>query len=140
MPTDYQRDETGKDTNRKVQNIIDTLGSPTADDSAITTASHSAQSQTDLDAKNAQFTDAASGNVDVTSGNKTAWDAAMSSGWFDPITISGCSAFSGTVGGHAFNLDPCPTAAKISEIGAYALWITLLIGGFVMLTGGKVEA
>lgn len=54
--------------------------------------------------------------------------------WFDPIPASTCAPVGGTIGGRSFSIDICPTAAKISEIGAYALWVMFAFGIFVMVT------
>lgn len=142
LPKDYQKDSTGTTTNTKLDEIKSKLtpGDGAADDSAVTGASHSAQSQTDLETQNTKFTDAASGGTDPTSGSKSSWSAAMSSGWWEPVTITGCQAFDSMIGGKSWHFDPCPTAAKISDIGSYVLWVVLVIGGFVMLTGGKSQA
>lgn len=67
------------------------------------------------------------------------WETAMSNGWFEPVTISTCSPYEATIGGRVWKLDPCPTAQKISEIGAYCMWFMLAIGAFAFLTGGKAS-
>ena len=140
LPTDYQRDATGNETNKLLGEIKDKFTPDTSDDSPLSGATHSAASQTELDEKNNLFTQAATGATDPTSGNKSAWSAAMSSGWWEPITLAGCAPIQSSFSGKTWNLDPCPTAAKISEIGAYAMWVALVIGGFVMLTGGRVQS
>jgi hypothetical protein len=139
LPTDYQRDATGNETNKLLGEIKDKFTPDTSDDSPLSGATHSAASQTELDEKNNLFTQAATGATDPTSGNKSAWSAAMSSGWWEPITLAGCAPIQSSFAGKTWNLDPCPTAAKISDIGAYAMWVALVIGGFVMLTGGRVQ-
>lgn len=55
-------------------------------------------------------------------------------GWFDPITITGCSPFTANIGPWVWNLDICPIAAKISEIGAYVMWVLLAFGVFALVT------
>lgn len=54
--------------------------------------------------------------------------------WFDPIPVSGCQPVGGTIGNRTFSIDICPTAAKISEIGAYAMWVMFAFGILVMVT------
>jgi len=55
--------------------------------------------------------------------------------------LSGCSPFNVKItDNRTWELDVCPVAAKVSEFGSYCLWIMLVIGVFVMLTGGKNEA
>lgn len=70
-------------------------------------------------------------------GQKGAWASAMSSGWIDPIELGGCAPIVSNFADKIWILDVCPTAAKISEIGAYAMWFLLAVGAFVMVTGGK---
>lgn len=74
---------------------------------------------------------------DPSADSKSAWESALSSGWFDAITITGCTAVDYSVGPYVWHFDPCPTAEKISTIGSYALWLTLVVGGFVFVTGGR---
>lgn len=71
---------------------------------------------------------------DPASGKYSAFSDAMESGWFEPLPVSGCSPFSSSIGPWTWNLDICPTAAKISEIGAYCMWIMLLFSGFALVT------
>lgn len=54
--------------------------------------------------------------------------------WFDPVPITGCQPVGGTIGGRTFSIDICPTAAKISEIGAYCLWIMFAFGTLALVT------
>lgn len=57
--------------------------------------------------------------------------------WIGPISNSGCQPFSGRVGPYTWNLDVCPTAAKISEIGAYCMWVMLAFGLFSLATRNR---
>lgn len=58
--------------------------------------------------------------------------------WFDDVPQTGCEPPEFAVAGHTLDLSGwCPTAEKISNIGAYALWFMTLVGLFVMVTGGK---
>jgi len=58
--------------------------------------------------------------------------------WFEDVPQTGCEPPVFAVAGHALDLEAwCPTAEKISNIGAYALWFMTLVGLFVMVTGGK---
>lgn len=54
--------------------------------------------------------------------------------WFDAVPMTGCQAISSTIGNRTFTLDPCPTAAKISEIAGYCLWFGLVVSGFALVT------
>lgn len=74
-----------------------------------------------------------------TDAKKSAWSEAMSSGWFTDVPESGCQPTDAKIGPFNWHFDMCPTAAKISEIGAYAMWFMLAVGSFVMVTGGRKE-
>lgn len=69
--------------------------------------------------------------------NKSAWEAAMSSGWFEPIPAVSCSPYSFSFHGRSITIDWCEEIDKIQQVVAYCLWIGLCFGVFVMLTGGK---
>ena len=62
------------------------------------------------------------------------WKMHMSTGWFSPITFQSCQPFSQKVGPWTWAFDHCPTAQKISDIGAYCMWIFLLFSVFSMTT------
>lgn len=136
LPTDYQRDQTGMDTNKLLQKQIDVMGTPDGDDSAITLAHESS------DATDAHL--AADGDTaNFASGHKTdplivtqqsLWQQTMNTGWWEPITMTGCTPFSATISGHNWTLDHCPIASKISNIGAYVAWIGLMFFAFRLIT------
>lgn len=108
------------------------------DDGPITSAKHSDAAKDALTEQQQQALDLINGvTPDPSSASRSAWDSAMSSGWFEPITITGCSPLHMEFAGHSVTWDHCPVAAKISDIGSYALWFGLLVGGFVFLTGGR---
>lgn len=108
------------------------------DDGPITSAKHSDAAKDALTEQQQQALDLINGvTPDPSSASRSAWDAAMSSGWFEPITIAGCAPLHMEFAGHSVTWDHCPVAAKISDIGSYALWFGLLVGGFVFLTGGR---
>lgn len=108
------------------------------DDGPITSAKHSDASKDALTEQQQQALDLINGvTPDPSSASRSSWDAAMSSGWFEPITIAGCAPLHMEFAGHSVTWDHCPVAAKISDIGSYALWFGLLVGGFVFLTGGR---
>lgn len=92
-----------------------------------------------LKAQNEDLTARVTGGVfpDGVQINKGSWEAAMTGGWFDEIPNAGCSPAVISAAGRSITLDWCERAAQISQMGAYALWFTLLVGVFVMLTGGK---
>jgi hypothetical protein len=74
--------------------------------------------------------------------NDTATDAQSQfvdnmSGWFDPIPDSSCTGQSYKIAGHIVTIEPCDVASRISEILGYSLWIYLLAGTLVQLTGGR---
>lgn len=75
----------------------------------------------------------------LTDEKRSAWAEAMNSGWFDEVPQSGCQATDAKIGPFTWQLDICPTAAKIADIGAYAMWFMLAVGTFVMITGGRKE-
>lgn len=54
--------------------------------------------------------------------------------WFEPIGSGGCQAFTVRVGAWTWTHDHCAVAAKISEIGAYCMWVMLAFGIFSMTT------
>lgn len=56
---------------------------------------------------------------------------------FDAIPVTGCSPLSLNVGGKPFVLDHCAKAILIGEILGYVMWIGLLIGSLVLVTGGR---
>jgi hypothetical protein len=57
--------------------------------------------------------------------------------WFETIPMTGCSAFSSSVGGFTWSFDPCPVAAKVSIIAEYAMWISFSIGVFLLILGDR---
>lgn len=57
--------------------------------------------------------------------------------WIGPISNAGCQPFSGRIGPYTWNLDHCPTAAKISAIGAYCMWVMLAFGVFALTTRNR---
>lgn len=54
--------------------------------------------------------------------------------WFEPISTGGCHAFTVHVGSWTWTHDHCEVAAKISEIGAYCMWVMLAFSVFSMTT------
>lgn len=108
-------------TQKEVRDELKKLTTPNVtDDAAITGATHSAASQTALEAENLKVEQAATGVVDPTSSHKSSWLSAMESGWFAGIPQSSCSPFVSNYSGKTWTFDVCPTAAKISEWGAWA--------------------
>lgn len=73
-------------------------------------------------------------SADPAAGKYAQFTEAMSAGWFEPIQSSSCSPFSARIGPYTWAFDHCPTAAKISEIGAYCMWVLLAFGCFNLLT------
>lgn len=125
-------------TQKEVRDELKKLTSPTVtDDSAITSATHSAQSQTELEAENAKTTLAATGQVDPTASTKSSWALAMETGWFGSIPTSSCAPFVSSFGGKTWTLDICPTAAKISEWGSWAWGLLAAFAVWAMVTRGN---
>jgi len=144
LPTDYQRDATGMETNKLVDDagktlteIKDAMKPLDGDDSLVTGAKHTAEQDTALADNKTDLLKAIRSETNAASSSQSAWSAAMSSGWWEPVTMAGCQPLTSTFSGKTWVLDVCPTAQKISDIGGYALWFGLVISGFVMLTGGK---
>lgn len=126
-----------EETQIQVRDYIKSLTDPGATPyTAIENAKHSETSQTELQTELDKFTAAADGSVSPNSASKNAWESAMNSGWFDPITRQGCAPYTATIGGRTWTLDICPTAEKISVISEYVIWFLIVVGTFVMLTGG----
>lgn len=125
-------------TQKQVRDELKKLTTPdVSDDSAITSATHSPQSQADLEAENLKSTLAATGQVDPTSSNKSAWSIAMETGWFAAIPSSSCAPFVSNFGGKVWTLDICPTAAKISEWGSWAWALLAAFSVWAMVTRGN---
>lgn len=109
------------------------------DDSALKNATHTPESQADLDAKQKQIKDGADGTMNPVSSQQSAWRMAMDSGWFSPVPQTTCAPFDARIGPFQWRFDHCAIAAKLSEMGSYALFFLTLVGTFVMLTGGRKE-
>jgi len=134
-----QGDMNKEETQIQVRDYIKSLTDPGATPyNNLETSKHSDQSQTELQTELDKFTSAGTGQVMPDSASKTSWENAMSTGWFEPITRTGCQPYSATISGHVWNLDICPTAEKISVISEYVIWFLLVVGVFVMFTGGSV--
>ncbi len=144
LPKDYQKDSTGLILNSMVSDIKDAFGRPTGDDALITGAKVSDEAMGKLRDADKLFGDGVSGqSLPGVDEKVTLWEQTMREGWWEPISIAGCSPFSHTFNffstSYTWTLDHCPTAAKISEIGAYCMWILLLFSGFRMLTTPRGE-
>lgn len=130
-------------TQAKVLAELEKINKPTVtDDSGISGKTFETTSGRDaLTDKDDQLKNYSSGVLTVSGveSNKSAWESAMSGGWFDSIPSVGCSPYTATFSGRTWVFDYCEKAALISEIGAYGLWFMLAVGSFVMLTGGKKE-
>lgn len=129
-----------EETQKKIADDIKSLTNPgdTSKD-PLKNATHTTESENQLKTENDKFTDAAKGITDPTASSKTSWQQAMESGWFSAIPSSGCTPITGTVGGRQFTIDHCEKASQISDIMSYALWFMLVVGSFVMFTGGQVR-
>lgn len=130
-----------EETQKKIADDIKSLTNPgdTSKD-PLKNATHTTESENQLKTENDKFTDAAKGITDPTAASKSSWQQAMESGWFSAIPSSGCTPITGTVGGRQFTIDHCEKASQISDIMSYALWFMLVVGSFVMFTGGQVRS
>lgn len=130
-----------EETQKKIADDIKSLTNPgdTSTD-PLKNATHTTESENQLKTENDKFTDAAKGITDPTASSKSSWQQAMESGWFGAIPSSGCTPITGTVGGRQFTIDHCEKASQISDIMSYALWFMLVVGSFVMFTGGQVRS
>ena len=130
-----------EETQGKVLDELKKLTDPgTTSTDPLKNATHTTESENALKSENDKFTDAAKGSTDVTAANKSSWQAAMESGWFSAVPSSGCSPITGTVGGRTFTIDHCEKASQISQIMSYAMWFMLVVGTFVMFTGGQTRS
>lgn len=80
-----------------------------------------------------QFDAVAAGTDAASSAHMQTFRDSLAS-WWEPIPSSTCAAVSSRVGPWTWDFDPCPTAAKISEIGAFALWLMFAFGVFNLVT------
>jgi len=145
LPKDYQKDSTGLVLNQMVQRLSDTIGKPVADDALITGATNTEASGKALTDQDKLVTDTLNGQENGAITNSVnGWTAAMSSGWLTSIPSSNCAPFSHTFNffsvSYNWTFDHCPTASKISEIGAYCMWVLLCFSGFRMLTTPRAES
>jgi len=128
-------------TQKKVLQELERFNNPGAtNDSELQTKAATAIAESDAvknqDSELGKYVSGEKTNEGI-EGQKGAWASAMSSGWIDPIELGGCAPIVSNFADKVWVLDVCPTAAKISEIGAYAMWFLLAVGAFVMVTGGK---
>jgi hypothetical protein len=128
-------------TQKKVLEEIQKMGNPgdTGYD-AVKNAKHTDESDNALKAENDKFTQATTGATDPVSGQKSSWQQAMASGWFEPISRGGCSPVTWEFAGYTTVIDICEPADKISNIFQYCLWFMIGVGAFVMFTGGQVRS
>jgi len=126
-----------EETQIKVMEYIKSLTDPANTAyTAIEDAKQTAESDSELKEQNDKFKAASEGTFTPDLDSRNSWKAAMETGWFEPVTRQGCSPYSATIGGRTWTLDICPTAEKISVISEYVIWFLLVVGVFVMLTGG----
>ena len=125
-------------TEKTAQKIVDSLDTSKASADHITgVATGNPELKAGLDdVTGATVTKAqqVGGPGDDAAGKQEEFRQLMSGGWFDTISMTGCSPISGSFGGRSFTLDHCPTAAKISEAGAYALWVLFAFFGITLIT------
>lgn len=127
-------------TQKEVRDYIKSLTDPAATPyTGIENAKQSTQSDADLQAEIDKFTAASNGTFSPDASSKSSWDSAMSSGWFDPVTRVGCTPYTAQIGGRTWTLDICPTAEKVSVISEYVIWFLLVVGIFVVFTGGAIQ-
>lgn len=129
-----------EETQKSVLDTLKQLTDPGSTDyQAVEDAKQSAQSDTDLKTETDKFEAVTDGSVVPDASAKSAWQSAISSGWFDPITRAGCAPLTATIGGRQWSWDPCPIAVKIAELSEYVLWFLVSVGTFVMFTGGLLR-
>lgn len=127
-------------TQKKVLEELQKLTNPgDTNYDAVKNAKETDASKEANDTENNKFKDAASGAFDPIASNRSAWQQAMDAPWFGAIPASGCQPFTGTIGNRSFVIDHCPTAQKISVIAEYAMWFGVVVGIFVMFTGGRAQ-
>jgi len=127
-------------TQKEVRDYIKSLTDPGSTPyTGIENAKQSTQSDAELQAEIDKFTAASNGTFSPDASSKSSWDSAMSSGWFDPVTRVGCTPYTAQIGGRTWTLDICPTAEKVSVISEYVIWFLLVVGIFVMFTGGAIQ-
>lgn len=128
-------------TQKQIAKLLNGMANPASEGyDRITAAGQFKADDANLKTEDDKRTTAATGGFDPTTGSKSSWQAAIESGWLTPVPSSGCTPINSTIAGRTWNFDICPTAARISEIGGYAAWFMLMVGGFVMVTGGRREA
>jgi len=126
-----------EETQIKVMEYIKSLTDPANTAyTAIKEAKQSADSDGELKEQNDKFKSATEGTVSPDQASRDSWEDAMLTGWFRPVPRQGCLPYSSTIAGRTWSLDICPTAEKISVISEYVIWFLLVVGVFVMLTGG----
>lgn len=126
-----------EETQIQVRDYIKSLTDPSSTPyTALENAKQSTEVDAELKAETDKFEAIMNGTVDPAASSKSSWQAAMESGWFSAIPSSTCSPYTATIGGRTWNLDICPTAEKIATIAEYVMWFGLVIGVFVMFTGG----
>lgn len=130
---DMNKEETQIQVRDYIKSLTDPGSTPFT---KIDQAKQSTKSDDDLKEQTDKFQAAAEGTFSPDSASRNSWQSAMDSGWFEPVTRQGCTPYSATIGGRTWNLDICPTAEKISVISEYVIWFMLVVGTFVMLTGG----
>jgi len=130
---DMNKEETQKQVRDYIKSLTDPASTPYT---GLETAKHTDQSQTDLQTELDKFTSAGTGLFTPDASSKSSWESAMASGWFEPIARAGCQPYSATISGRVWNLDICPAAEKISSISEYVIWFFVVVGVFVMFTGG----
>lgn len=133
---DMNKEETQKKVEEHLKAIKEGMDPGTTSYDAVKNAKQTDDVDQQLTEQNEKLTAATSGVFSPNSTQRGAWESAMESGWFEPITRAGCSPYTATIGERTWTLDICPTAEKISVISEYAIWFALVVGVFVMFTGG----
>jgi hypothetical protein len=124
----------GEDTLEQIKSITDPGQTPYT---AIKDAKQTEESDNKLKDENGKFKDAATGTIDPIAADKSAWQNALSSGWFEPVTRQGCGPVVWGFAGKTVTFDICPPAERLSNALEYAMWFYIGIGIFVALTGGR---
>ena len=129
-----------ENTLQKTYDEVKKLGNPTVDDdSALSGKGEFIKSDALIEQDSGVKALVSGLSVDASvAQSKSAWESAMSSGWFEPVDRGGCSPLSYTFSdGRNWTFDYCQTADRISSIAGYAMWFLLAVGLFTILTGGR---
>lgn len=137
---DMNKEETQKKLEEHLKAIKDGMDPGTTSYDAVKNAKPSDDSEQALQEQSDKLTAATTGAFDPVTAQKSSWQTAMSSGWFEPVPNSSCAPIVWNFSGHSATFDICQPAQKLSEMLEYAMWFLIVVGTFVMFTGGQVRS